>query len=48
MNTRMTLSMAKGSISKRVVYASEIGNEEYMKNDDLPPDLLRLVEQDER
>ena len=33
---------------KRVVYASEIGNEEYMENDDLPPDLLRLVEQDER
>ena len=33
---------------ERVVYASEIGNEEYMKNDDLPPDLLRLVEQDER
>ena len=25
-----------------------IGNEEYMENDDLPPDLLRLVEQDER
>ena len=33
---------------ERVVYASEIGDEEYMKNDDLPPDLLRLVEQDER
>ena len=33
---------------ERVVYASEIGNEEYIKNDDLPPDLLRLVEQDER
>ena len=33
---------------ERVVYASEIGNEEYMENDDLPPDLLRLVEQDER
>ena len=29
---------------ERVVYASEIGNEEYMENDDLPPDLLRLVE----
>ena len=33
---------------ERVVYANEIGNEEYMKNDDLPPDLLRLVGQDER
>ena len=33
---------------ERVVYASEIGNEEYMENDDLPLDLLRLVEQDER
>ena len=29
---------------ERVVYASKIGNEEYMENDDLPPDLLRLVE----
>ena len=33
---------------ERVVYANEIGNEEYMENDDLPSDLLRLVEQDER
>ena len=33
---------------EKVVYASEIGNEEYMENDDLPLDLLRLVEQDER
>ena len=33
---------------KRVVYASELGNEEDMENDDLHPDLLRLVEQDER
>ena len=33
---------------ERVVYASEIDNEEYMENDDLPPDLLRLFEQDER
>ena len=33
---------------ERVVYASEIGNEEYMENDDLPSNLLRLVEQDER
>ena len=33
---------------ERVVYASEIGNEEYMENDNLPSDLLRLVEQEER
>ena len=33
---------------ERVVYVSEIGNEKYIKNDDLPPNLLRLVEQDER
>ena len=33
---------------ERVVSANEIGNEKYMENDDLPPDLLRLVEQDER
>ena len=33
---------------ERVVYANEIGNEEYVENDDLPSDLLRLVEQDER
>ena len=29
---------------KRVVYACELGNKEYMEDDDLPPDLLRLVE----
>ena len=29
---------------ERVIYASETCNEEYMENDDLPPDLLRLVE----
>ena len=29
---------------KRVVYAGELGNEEDMEDDDLPPDLLRLVE----
>ena len=29
---------------ERVVYVSEIGNEEYMENDDLPSNLLRLVE----
>ena len=33
---------------ERVVYAGELGNEEDMEDDDLPPDLLRLVEQDER
>ena len=29
---------------ERVVYAGELGNEENMEDDDLPPDLLRLVE----
>ena len=29
---------------EKVVYADEFSNEEDMKNDDLPPDLLRLVE----
>ena len=33
---------------ERVVYAGKLGNEEDMEEDDLPPDLLRLVEQDER
>ena len=33
---------------ERVVYVSEFSNEEDMENDDLPPDLLRLAEQDER
>ena len=33
---------------ERIVYAGELGNEEDMEDDDLPPDLLRLVEQDER
>ena len=33
---------------ERVVYADELNNEEDMEDDDLPPDLLRLVEQDER
>ena len=33
---------------ERVVYVGELGNEEDMKDDDLPPDLLKLVEQDER
>ena len=29
---------------ERVVYAGELGNEKDMEDDDLPPDLLRLVE----
>ena len=29
---------------ERVVYASKLSNEEDMEDDDLPPDLLRLVE----
>ena len=33
---------------ERVVCDSELGNEEDIEDDDLPPDLLRLVEQDER
>ena len=33
---------------ERVVYVGELNNEENMEDDDLPPDLLRLVEQDER
>ena len=33
---------------ERVIYAGEFSDEEDMENDDLPPDLLRLVEQDER
>ena len=33
---------------ERVVYVGEFSNEEDMENDDLPPDLLRLVEQEER
>ena len=33
---------------ERVVYAGEFSNEEGMENDDLPPDLLRLIEQEER
>ena len=33
---------------ERVVYTGELDNEEDMEDDDLPPDLLRLVEQDER
>ena len=33
---------------ERVVYTGELDNEEDMEDDDLPLDLLRLVEQDER
>ena len=33
---------------KRIVYADEFNNNEDMKDDDLPPDLLRLVAQDEK
>ena len=33
---------------ERVVYVGELGNEEDMEDNDLPPNLLRLVEQDEK
>ena len=33
---------------ERVVYAGKLDNEEDMEDDDLPPNLLRLVEQDKR
>ena len=33
---------------ERVVYVGELGNEEDIEDDDLPPNLLRLVKQDER
>ena len=33
---------------EKVVYTNEFSNEKDMENDDLPPDLLRLVEQEER
>ena len=33
---------------ERVVYVGEFGNDEDMEDNDLPSDLLRLVEQDER
>ena len=33
---------------EKVVYAREFSDEEDIENDDLPPDLLRLVEQEER
>ena len=47
MNTRVTVN-GQGVDFEKILYASEIGNEECIENDDLPPDLLRLVEQDER
>ena len=31
-----------------VVYVGEFSNDESMKDDDLPPNLLRLVAQDEK
>ena len=33
---------------EKVIYADELSNNEDMKDDDLPPDLLRLVAQDEK
>ena len=33
---------------ERVVYADELGNKEDIEDDDLPPDLLKLVVQEER
>ena len=33
---------------ERIVYASEFSNDEGMKDDDLLPDLLKLVAQDEK
>ena len=33
---------------ERVVYVRELGNEKDMEDDDLPPNLLRLVAQDEK
>ena len=38
----------QGFDSERFVYVGELSNEEDMEDDDLPPDFLRLVEQDER
>ena len=33
---------------EKVAYADELGNEKDMEDDELPPNLLRLVEQDEK
>ena len=38
----------QGSDFERDVYVDEFGNDEDMEDIDLPPNLLRLVEQDER
>ena len=43
----MTLPMGSFDF-ERVIYVSELGNEEDMEDDDLPSDMLRLVEQDEK
>ena len=43
MNMRMTAN-GQGLDFEKVVYAGEFSNEEDMENDNLPPDLLRLVE----
>ena len=41
-------SNGQGFDFERIVYAGEFGNDEDMEDNDLPPDLLRMVEQDER
>ena len=41
-------SNGQGFDFEKVVYVGELGNEKDMEDDDLPPDLLRLVKQDER
>ena len=38
----------QGFYFERVVYAGKFGDDDDMKDNDLPLDLLRLVEQDER
>ena len=43
MNMRMTANR-KGFNFEKVVYIREFSDEEDMENDDLPPNLLRLVE----
>ena len=43
MNMRMTAN-GQGFDFERVVYTGELGNEENIEDDDLPPDLLRLIE----
>ena len=41
-------SLGLGLDFERVVYVGEFSNDEGMKDDDLPPNLLRLVAQDEK